>query len=140
MATGQLFGLSIAVGVSLVAAVFMFSYMTKSLGFGGTPLQWIGLPLFGYGIAVGLNAVIQKLSCGAIRPGQIAFVSGLIPLAIVSFLVLTLSRFVRSPIVDAIPLAYRLSYGNIFALAFYMFWAGMFGEAVAGGLIQGCPK
>ena len=91
MATGQLFGLSIAVGVSLITAVFMCSYLTKSLGFGGTPLQWIGLPLFGYLIAFGLNAGIQQLSCGTVRPGQIALVSGLIPLAIVSFLVLCLS-------------------------------------------------
>ena len=140
MATGQLFGLSIAVGFSLVAAVFMFSYITKTLGFGGTPLQWIGLPLFGYLVAFGLNTGIQQLSCGRIQPGQIALVSGLIPLAIVIFLALTLSSFIRSPIVDAVPLSYRLSYGKIFALAFYMFWAGMFGEAVAGGFIQSCPK
>lgn len=140
MATGQLFGLSIAIGLSLVAAVFMFSYITKSLGFGGTPLQWVGLPIFGYVVAFGLNAAIQQLSCGSVRPGQIALVSGLIPIAIVIFLILTLSGFVRSPIVDAVPLAYRVSYGNIFALAFYMFWAGMFGEAIAGGFIQGCPK
>lgn len=140
MATGQLFGLSIAVGLSLVAATFMFSYLTKTLGFGGTPLQWIGLPLFGYLIAFGLNAGIQQLTCGSIRPGQIALVSGCIPLAIVSFLVLMLSSFVRSPIVDAVPLAYRLSYGTVFALAFYMFWAGMFGEAIAGGFVQSCPK
>jgi hypothetical protein len=37
-------------------------------------------------------------------------------------------------------LLYRIKYGPSMALAFYMFWAGMFGEGIAGGFAQGCPS
>jgi hypothetical protein len=40
----------------------------------------------------------------------------------------------------AVSVSYKAQYGGLLAIAFYMFWAGMFGEAIAGGFIQGCPK
>jgi hypothetical protein len=60
--------------------------------------------------------------------------------SILIVLVLTLARIVRSPIAVTVPMSIRIRYGGLFALGFYMFWAGMFGEAFAGGLAQGCPK
>ena len=63
-----------------------------------------------------------------------------IPIAILFFLILSLSSFIRSPVEIAVPSYFRAKYAGIFAVGFYMFWAGMFGESLASGLAQSCAK
>jgi hypothetical protein len=61
-------------------------------------------------------------------------------LFVVFFLLLSNIGFLQSPILSAVPQNLHFKYGYLLVLAFYMFWAGMFGEAIASGFAQGCGK
>jgi hypothetical protein len=139
MASGITTGISFAVGVSLAGIARFLSWASTNYGFSIDLLKWIVLPTLGYLVALGLNMFIQQVSCGKSSITQIAIGSSPVPIAILFFLLITLVGFVRAPIESAVPLAYKIQYGQSMALAFYMFWAGMFGEGLAGGFAQGCP-
>jgi hypothetical protein len=139
MATTQTFALSLAMGVIMVTLVMLCNWIVKYTNVSGTLLQWIVLPALAYCIALGLNAIVQSISCGSIRIKQLAVGAVSVPAAVLGFLLLTLIPFVRAPISQILPLKYS-DMSDYVALIFYMFWAGMFGEAMAGGLAQSCSK
>lgn len=140
MATAQILGYSFAMGISLFTLTIILGWLSNSMNWNANFLKWLVLPVLGYGFALSINALAQYTSCGSVRFGTIAMTSTSNLVAILAALVLTLFSIVRSPILSAIPYAYQASYGGILAISFYMFWAGMFGEAVAGGMSQICPK
>jgi hypothetical protein len=139
MSTTETLGLSLALGVILFGMTLLFAWMSDVYGVNYTFLKWLVLPTLGYCVALGLNAVTQYVSCnGAINISQLSLGSIPIVLSIYFFLLLSLFGFVRAPIQSALSMNLRLKYGTTFAIAFYMFWAGMFGEAISGGFAQGC--
>ncbi len=140
MSSSQILGLSFAMGMSLLAITLLLGWLSNTYSFSENILKWVILPVLGYGIALGLNSLNQYLTCKTIRPGQIAIISVTVPIAIFGFLLLTLLPFIRMPIEMAVPTKYVAQYGGLIALAFYMFWAGMFGEGIAGGFSQSCPS
>ncbi len=140
MATAQILGYSFAMGMSLFTLTVLLGWAANSYQWNANILKWLVLPVLGYGFALSINSIAQYASCGSVRFGAIASTSLLNLLAIGGAILITLIPFVRSPIISAIPYAYQATYGGIFALSFYMFWAGMFGEAIAGGMSQLCPK
>jgi hypothetical protein len=139
MATTQTLALSLGMAIIMVALVVVCNWAVNSAKVSGTLLQWIVLPALGYCIALGLNTSVQLISCGSIRIKQLAVGALSVPAAVLVFLLLTLIPFVRLPIAQILPQSYR-SMGDYLSLIFYMFWAGMFGEAMAGGLAQSCSK
>lgn len=140
MAASQILGLSFAMGLSLFAITIMFGWLTLNYNWNANFLKWLVLPSLGYVIALGLNSINQYVTCKTVRPGQIAITSVPIPIAIFIFLLLSLISFIRTPIEMAVPMNYKAQYGGLIAIAFYMFWAGMFGEGLAGGFSQACPS
>jgi hypothetical protein len=118
----------------------LFGWLSITYNLNANLFKWLLLPTLGYCFAFAINSITQYTSCGFVNPGQIATGSLSVLYSILFFLVLSLSGFIRSPIVSAVPMLYRAKYGGLFAIGFYMFWAGMFGEAFAGGFAQGCPK
>jgi hypothetical protein len=138
MASGTTLGISLAMGLSLAAMAMFIGWAAVQYGLSETMLKWALLPTLGYAIGIGLNLLVQQVSCGKVNYKQIAVGTTAIPLAILLFLLLSSAGIVRAPVVDAVPLAYKLQYGASFAVAFYMFWAGMFGEAISGGFAQSC--
>ena len=88
--------------------------------------------------ALGLNAILQYTTCSTLKFGQISIASIPILITIGIALGLTLIGFVRNPIESIFNQPTRALYGGAFAIAFYMFWAGMFGEAIASGMAQSC--
>jgi|LauGreDrversion4_2_1035121.scaffolds.fasta_scaffold889796_1 hypothetical protein len=140
MATAQILGYSFAMGMSLFTLTVLLGWATSSYNWNANFIKLLILPIIGYGFALGLNSIVQYSSCGTIQLGKIASISSINLVAIGAAILLTLFSAVRSPIVSAIPYAYQASYGGILALSFYMFWAGMFGEAISGGMSQLCPK
>jgi hypothetical protein len=140
MSSSQILGLSFAMGMSLLAITLLLGWLSNTYSFSENILKWVILPVLGYGIALGLNSLNQYLTCKTILPGQIAIISVTVPIAIFGFLLLTLLPFIRMPIEMAVPTKYVAQYGGVIAVAFYMFWAGMFGEGIAGGFSQSCPS
>ena len=139
MATTQTLALSLGMAIIMVALVVVCNWIVNYAKISGTLLQWIVLPALGYCIALGLNTSVQLISCGSIRIKQLAVGALSVPATVLGFLVLTRIPFIRAPISQILPLKYS-GMGEYVALAFYMFWAGMFGEAMAGGLAQSCSK
>ena len=140
MASGITIGISFAVAISLAGISLFLSWVSANYGFNMDILKWFLLPTLGDLVTLGLNMFLQQVSCKKSSIKQIAIASSPVPIAILFFLLITLAGFVRAPIESAVPLLYRIKYGPSMALAFYMFWAGMFGEGIAGGFAQGCPS
>lgn len=139
MATTQTFALSLGMGIIMVAIVVLLNWLIKYANISGTLIQWFALPTLAYGIALGLNVFVQSVSCDTIQIKQLAVGAVSVPAAVLGFLLISLLPFVRAPISQILPSSYRNN-GDYVALIFYMFWAGMFGEAMAGGLAQSCSK
>ncbi len=138
--TSSTLWISMTVGVGLVTFTLLLGWMNIQYNINGNFLKWLILPTLGYGLAFILNTFIQRTTCGSTNLAQIAKGSITVPLAMFGFLLLTLLQRIRSPVEVSVPPELRARYGGIFAIAFYMFWAGMFGESVAAGLAQSCPK
>lgn len=138
MATSTTLGVSLAIGLAMFGLVTILGWLSNTYGWNANLLKWFVLPILGYGITLAINSLLQVLSCGTVNMAKLATGGLVVPGAILAGLVLTLAGIVRSPIQNAVPLAYRLQYGGLVALAYYMFWAGMFGEAFAGGFAQAC--
>jgi hypothetical protein len=138
MAKTQTFAVSFALGSILFVLTLFLGWLSTSINFSFSYLKWMLLPILGYLLALGINSGVQAASCGSVKIGQIALGAIPVPLAILAGLILTLSSFVRSAIAAAVPLSMRASLGDIVAIGFYMFWAGMFGEAFSGGFATSC--
>jgi hypothetical protein len=139
MAFGTTLGLSFAIGATLTCITLFLGWIHTYYGTNSKVIRWLLLPTLGYGITVGLNTFVQSTRCPRIDMKQIGLTGLAVPLSVVLFLLLTLVGFIRAPIESAVPLQYRLQNGEMTAIAYYMFWAGMFGEAIAGGFAQACP-
>jgi hypothetical protein len=140
MASGKLVVSSLALGSMLLATTLLLAWLSTTSGYSENILKWGVLPVLGYVYTVVLNLSLQSFSCGKVNASQIAVTSLATPLFILIAAALTLLGFVRAPIASAVPLKMRLTYGGIVAVAFYMFWAGMFGEAYAGNTSMVCPN
>ena len=140
MATSTTIAVSLAVGLALFGSTLMLGWISSTYGISANFLKWIVLPALGYGFAVGANAILQATSCKTVDMKKVASGAVTIPVLIVVASLLTLVGFVRAPIESAVPVQYKLKYAGMFAIAFYLFWAGMFGEAFAGGLAQVCTS
>jgi hypothetical protein len=140
MSTTTTFCISLGIGIALFTLSLLFGHLHLTYNWNANLLKWLLLPTLGYGIAIGLNSFIQSVTCGSVQFKQIAMGSLTVPIAILLFMLLTISSFVRSPVEKALSPEYRAKYGIIFAIGFYMFWAGMFGESFASGFAQSCPK
>lgn len=140
MAASQILGLSFAMGTALFATTIILGWISMQYNWNANLLKWLILPSIGYGVALGINSATQYITCKQINIEQIAISSTTIPVAIYAFLLLTLISFIRKPIEMAVPVSYQAQYGGLFAIAFYMFWAGMFGEGLGGGFSQACQN
>ena len=138
MSTVQTLGMCLAMGTALFGITVLFGWLSITYNLNSNLFKWLLLPTLGYCIAVCLNIVIQYTSCGFVKFDKIAYNSLYVLYFILFFLGITLFGFVRAPIIAAVPTTLRVGYGGIFAIGFYMFWAGMFGEAFSGGFAQGC--
>lgn len=140
MAIGVTIGTSFGMGFLMIALTSLLIWLQTNFNTPFHSWKWIVLPVLGYLAAVGINSSIQYTSCSQMMVGSLFATSASVPIAIFLFLLLSSIGFVSSPIVSATPLAMRMQYGPMFAVMFYMFWAGMFGEGIAGGLSQICPS
>jgi hypothetical protein len=138
MPSAQTIGVSAAMGIILFGLTVLFAWFSQTYGWSANLLKWIGLPMVGFGIALGMNSILQYTTCQTVNILQLLKASSSVLVAVFIALIVTMAGVIRSPIEAAVPLAYKLKYAGMFAVAFYMFWAGMFGEALASGFAQVC--
>ncbi len=91
-----------------------------------------------YITSLGINTLVQFLQCQKISMGQVAGVSLITPGFVTVFSLLTYYiPFLRGPIESLIP-EDRADMKDRWAYLFYLFWAGMYGQTVASGLLTSC--
>jgi hypothetical protein len=134
------FSASIAVAIGLVTAVFLMGWLKDQYAMNIHFLKWLVLPLIGFGLALGVNSIINYITCKKVNISQISYSSIFVLVSVLIFIGLSGIGFLQSPILSAVPQYLHPSYGTVLVLAFYMFWAAMFGEGIASGFAQGCGQ
>jgi Na+/H+-dicarboxylate symporter len=134
------FGASISVAIGLVTAVFLMGWLKDQYTMNINFLKWLVLPLVSFGLALGVNSTINYITCKKVNISQISYSSIFVLLSVLLFIGISGIGFLQSPILSATPQYLHQNYGYLLVLAFYMFWAGMFGEGIASGFAQGCGQ
>jgi hypothetical protein len=120
MASSQIFGLSVAMGLSLVCSTLFLGWLNLHVGWNGNMLKWIVLPALGFGIALSLNSFVQQTLCGRINASQIALGSTVVLGAILLSLVFTLFHypwvFRRSGSSSSTPSVWRNGCGSLLSV------------------------
>lgn len=97
------------------------------------------VPALSYISGLGLNALSQYIYCNKVNFGQVAVVSTFAPAFVIGFSVLVwFLPFLRSPVESILPLAADNDMKYAMGFAFYLLWAGIYGQNIAAGLLQSC--
>ena len=138
MGTTTTLALSFAVGIALFGSTIILGWLSTTYKWNENFTKWIVLPVISFVVTFLINIIVQTITCKKTEYPKIASGAILVPVFVLCGLLISLSGLIRSPIESAIPLASRLKYGSLFAIGYYVFWAGMFGEAFSGGFAQAC--
>lgn len=135
------FVLSLTHGI-LIVFLYLFFYLLQ--GEGVYPSFWILLatiPFASYVIGFALNALVQYLSCSSVNAIQIALDSlfGLVFTTVVLFLT-WFFPFLTSPVLSVLPETLTPFYKKAISEGFYLFWGGLYAQALSAGYAQSCPS
>jgi len=107
---------------------------------------FVVLPIFSFGSSMLMNWFLQYMYCGSVSASGISIAASMSPLF--TFLMMGLAyflSFLRSPIASLFP---ELPQDNpeealftreVWGYAFYLFWAGVYGQTIGSGMIAACP-
>lgn len=97
------------------------------------------IPIVSYLSGLGLNALSQYIYCNKVNMPQVAMVSSFAPGFVVVFSSLVwLMPFLRSPVESILPLTADGDMKYAMGFAFYLLWAGIYGQNIASGMLQSC--
>lgn len=125
----------------LLAMVFPLLYIFVPDYVRGAPLLALLLviPIVSYLSGFGLNALSQYIYCNKVTVPQVALVSTFAPAFVVLFSLLAyLMPFLRSPVESILPGTADGDMRYAMGFAFYLLWAGIYGQNIAAGMLQGC--
>ncbi len=98
------------------------------------------VPFISYVSGLGLNSLSQYIYCNKVSFSQVALVSTFAPIFVVSFTLLVwFMPFLRSPVESILPLTADVDMKYAMGFAFYLLWAGIYGQNIAAGMVQSCP-
>jgi hypothetical protein len=126
----------------LLAMIFPLLYIFVPTYVKSTPLLCLLLviPVVSYVSGLGLNALSQYINCNKVSMSQVALVSTFAPAFVVGFSLLAyLLPFLRSPVEGILPLTADGDMKYAMGFAFYLLWAGIYGQNIASGMLQACP-
>lgn len=108
---------------------------------------FVVFPALAFLISLGMNWFLQYLYCGSVNISKIATASVITPVTTLSLTALTFFvPFLKSPIVQLFPESPQESLEeatfvkDMYGQAFYLFWAGVYGQTIGSGMISACPK
>ncbi len=147
MQGGVRIGISAALGLFASLAALMVFYGENMFGLSGfIPALLIITTIATYAAAFGTNTGISAISCPGIQVGKIGY-SSAIPAAFVG-IVITLFLIVESWsgafgfIFDTVrfPAALSMNWktSSVVGLLFALFWATLYGELIAGSMVEMC--
>ena len=126
----------------LLAMIFPLLYifvptLVKSMPL--TSLLFV-IPIVSYVSGLGLNALSQYLYCNKVSITQVALVSLFAPAFVVLFsTIVWFLPVLRSPVESILPGTADLDMRYAMGFAFYLLWAGIYGQNLASGMLQSCP-
>ena len=100
----------------------------------------IVLPILSYASGFGLNSLSQYIYCNTVKIPQVALVSLFAPAFVIGFSLLVWGLpFLRSPVESILPATADMDMKFAMGFAFYLLWAGIYGQNLASGMLQSCP-
>jgi hypothetical protein len=100
---------------------------------------FLAVPFISYVSGLGLNSLSQYIYCNKVNMPQIAMVSSFAPGFVILFASLVwLMPFLRSPVESILPLTADVDMKYAMGFAFYLLWAGIYGQNIASGMLQSC--
>jgi hypothetical protein len=139
MASSSALGYSFTEGMILAVITLFIGWQTVSHNLSFTALIWIILPFLSYAITFASLAAINHIKCGTINFTLVGTSSIFTLGAVIFFLILSYFSFFQNFIIPVVPVNLQPAYGAIIATAFFMFWAGLYGNAFGYGFVQACP-
>ena len=98
------------------------------------------IPVVSYISGLGLNSLSQYIYCNKVSISQVALVSTFAPMFVIGFSLLAwFLPFLRSPVESILPLTADGDMKYAMGFAFYLLWAGIYGQNIAAGMVQSCP-
>jgi hypothetical protein len=108
---------------------------------------FVVFPLLAFVLSLFLNWFLQYMYCGAVSVNGITMAAAMSPLTTEVLVVLAyFLPFLKNPILQLLP---ELPQENpeeatfardIWGYAFYLFWAGVYGQTIGSGMIAACPS
>ena len=135
---GTTIAMSFISGFCLFAITVSIGYISEQFNVSFIPFIWIAMPVIGYLIACAVNALTQQVSCSSIDIKKVFMTSFYNPIFILVFLLISWFSVFRSPIEGMLIFIPDNFIRTTVAYGYYMFWAGLFGEAIGSGIAQGC--
>ena len=140
--TGAIVGIAFSIAVLLSTYILFYNIAFGCSGFFGRPsVFWVTFFLWGLTINFLGNLFIQLSSCERVNYEHIIKHAGWIPGLMAVFLGLSYAPFFSGAVEKALPASVHavgpreaVSYTN----AYYMFWAGLFGQMISGGFSSMC--
>jgi hypothetical protein len=103
-------------------------------------IKWGLIPLVSYGLALGFNALMQKIQCGEVSMKTVASASISTPIALlVGFLIVSFAPFLLAPIKYAAPYSSPTTLYT-FNIAFVSFWSTLYSLIMSCTTVAICPK
>ena len=111
---------------------------------------FVVFPFLSFLLSLFLNWFLQYMYCGAVSVNGIITAASMSPLN--TFILMGLSYimpFLRSPVTQLLPELPQDSQQNpeeaafardIWGYAFYLFWAGVYGQTIGSSMIAACPS
>ncbi len=131
--------ISSALTITIIVAVLLI-YILPLLSGVGFLIKWGLLPLIGYFVSMGFNAIIQNLQCDKITMKQLLLVSGITPVSIYIGLIITsFMPFLLYP-VRAAAIQLKDDVINNIAITFITFWGALYSQIIAATFVATCPK
>lgn len=116
----------------------LLMWLVPTLYYTNPLLMFLVIIPIAYITSLGINSLVQYLQCQKVNMGQVAAVSAITPGFVGVFGVLAYYLpIIRGPIESLVPLGTQES-KDLWGYLFYLFWAGMYGQAVASGLLSSC--
>ena len=127
----------------LLAMIFPLLYIFVPQYAKAMPLASLLLviPIISYVSGIGLNSLSQYIYCNKVSLPQVALVSTFAPAFVILFASMAwFLPFLRSPVESILPLTADVDMKYAMGFSFYLLWAGIYGQNIAAGMLQSCPK
>ena len=127
-------------GNALLLVVFIFAYNMFFLN-NNRIVFWVVFLIFGFAMNFLFNSLAQLNSCENVNIEHVAKNSIWVPLWMLIFLGLSSIGILSNPVRSALPVSVQMKGDvevNSYVNAYYMFWAGLFGQMLSTGFSMSC--